>query len=1454
MKQKLFSFLFAIVASIGTMFASVTINGIAYELNGTTATVVSGGNYTGTIVIPASVTYNEVVYSVTSIGGLAFYKCSSLTSVTIPNSVTSIGDNAFAYCSGLTSVKIPNSVTSIGDYAFFNCRSLTSVTIGNSVTSIGQCAFAYCSSLTSVTIGNSVASIGDGAFKNVANIVYNGTATGTPWGARSVNGYVDGNLVYESATKTKLLACFSSIATGEINLPNSVISIGDNAFYSCIGLTSIIIPNNVVSIGNQTFYNCSSLASVTIGNNVTSIGNSAFSGCSSLTSVTIPNSVTSIGYKAFYNCSGLTTVTIPNSVTSIGTSAFYGCSSLTSMVWNAKNYSDFAADNTPFVQYLTPSGRLLFDLRSQFTSFTFGNEVEHIPANLCNGMVNLTSVTIGSGVTSIGDDAFKGCSNITSVVWNTKNCNGWNFGSQVTSFIFGNEVEVIPAGICSGMNKLTSIEIPANVTSIGENAFSGCGNLKQLTINSTAVAGKAYSSSENLTTIFGTQVEEYNIGEAVTAIGSYAMYNASSLQAFTLPSSVLSIGHRAFDACPQLKQVTINSNAVMSKAYSPSNNFSTIFGAQVQTYTLGESVASIGDYAFCGCANITTLTLPNNVAQVGNGTFQGCTGITSFAIPQTVTTIGDYAFSTCTGIQTLNIPNATSIGKGAFADCSNLTAVQLGNGLISLGDSAFSSCYNLQAITFPSTLQTIGNYAFYQCNRFTTIDIPGSVTFLGEGAFKGCTKLNSVSINSNAVMSKAYSNTSNFSTIFGSQVQFFTLSDAITAIGDYAFYKYTSLSSITIPNNVATIGNSAFYGCTSLPAIALPDNVTTIGSSAFYGCTGLTSMIIPEHVTSLGESTFSGCTKLTSVSINSNAVMSKAYSPSNNFSTIFGSQVQSFTLSDAVTAIGDYAFYGCTSLPAITIPDNVATIGSSAFYGCTGLKSMVIPEHVTSLEESTFSGCTALASAQLPDAVTAIKDKAFYNCSSLTLDSLPASITHIGSEAFAGCSSLAAVNIPASLTTVGASAFADCIGIAKVEISDLTAWCKIGFANLQANPLFYARNLYLGNELLNELVIPNGITELKDWTFNNCSSINSVLIPNTVRTLTPTTFGDCGNITSVEWHAKAIDDYASASTAPFYASRSKISSFVLGEEVEHVPAYLCNGMSKISSLALPSYIKTIGDYAFKDLTKIKQINIPNEVTSIGTHAFDSCILVTSIYLGYQVEEIGDYAFKGCIRVNDITSMNTTTPVVYDNTLSSISQYAYLYIPAGSKRAYQLDPYWSRFDIQELASEEASLPRDAVTVEANADNAIFTWPVCDTAAYYSLQITKDEVVFCTLVFNSNGQLTGIAFAPGRNGNAHAPAAAMSIAGMSFTVTGLNAASKYVYRLAVSDEDKVELVAYSGEFATTGYAGEVNPGGEPIATAVDDITTNAKSTTKILRDNQVLILRDDKTYTIQGVEVK
>ena len=316
-----------------------------YINDGMELEVTGRGSYSGNIVIPEEVTYMNRTRKVTSIGILAFYECSGLTSVTIPNSVTSIGDKAFYDCRGLTSVHIsdvaawcnikfgsvdsnplyyalhlfvdgsevkdlviPNSVTSIGNWVFSGCSGLTSITIPNSVTSIGDYAFYNCSGLTSVTIPNSVTSIGWGAFSGCSGL----TSVTIP----------------NSVTSIGLSAFYECSGLTSVTIPNSVTSIGYEAFYYCRSLTSVTIPNSVTSIGKSAFYNCSGLTSVTIPNSVTSIGNSAFSGCSGLTSVTIPNSVTSIGNSAFSGCSGLTSVTIPNSVTSIGDKAFGNCTSI----------------------------------------------------------------------------------------------------------------------------------------------------------------------------------------------------------------------------------------------------------------------------------------------------------------------------------------------------------------------------------------------------------------------------------------------------------------------------------------------------------------------------------------------------------------------------------------------------------------------------------------------------------------------------------------------------------------------------------------------------------------------------------------------------------------------------------------------------------------------------------------------------------------------------------------------------------------------------------------------------------------------------------------------------------------------------------------------------------------------------------------------------------------------
>jgi len=214
--------------------------------------------------------------------------------------LTSIGSEAFFGCSGLTSVVIPNCVTSIDYYAFYNCSGLTSITIPNSVTSIGDWAFSTCSGLTSMTIPNSVTSIGTGVFANCSGL----TSLSVESGNTKYDSRGGCNAIIETETNTLISGTKNTV------IPNSVTSIGAWAFYSIVDITSVTIPNSVTSIGEGAFLNCLALTSITIPNSVTTIGNNAFASCDGLTSVTIPSSVTFIGAWAFSGCGNLTSVTV----------------------------------------------------------------------------------------------------------------------------------------------------------------------------------------------------------------------------------------------------------------------------------------------------------------------------------------------------------------------------------------------------------------------------------------------------------------------------------------------------------------------------------------------------------------------------------------------------------------------------------------------------------------------------------------------------------------------------------------------------------------------------------------------------------------------------------------------------------------------------------------------------------------------------------------------------------------------------------------------------------------------------------------------------------------------------------------------------------------------------------------------------------------------------------------
>ena len=400
--RKLFSLFLALVATTslwaydfqsGDLYYKITSSSAPYTVEVTYEKYNSYYNYSSliTATIPETVNYNGTTYNVTSIGGWAF-SCTSLTSVTIPNSVTSIGGWAFIgtalynnpanWENGALYIddclikvdegfaghfRIKENTRVILGGAFSDCSSLTSVTIPNSVTSIGDRAFGYCTSLTSMVVAS-----GNSTYDSRDNC----------------------NAIIETATNTLIAGCQNT------TIPNSVTSIGDDAFDGCSSLTSITIPNSVTSIGDDAFYRCTALTSITIPNSVTSIGEWAFYGCSALTSVTIPNSVTSIGEYAFRGCSSLTSITIPNSVTSIEGGAFEGCSSLTSVT---------------IPNSVTSIGEGAFWGCSALTSVTIPNSVTSIGYKAFGYCSSLTSITIPNSVTSIGEEAFAWCYSLDSL-------------------------------------------------------------------------------------------------------------------------------------------------------------------------------------------------------------------------------------------------------------------------------------------------------------------------------------------------------------------------------------------------------------------------------------------------------------------------------------------------------------------------------------------------------------------------------------------------------------------------------------------------------------------------------------------------------------------------------------------------------------------------------------------------------------------------------------------------------------------------------------------------------------------------------------------------------------------------------------------------------------------------------------------------------------------------------
>lgn len=1226
---------------------------------------------------------SEDFEGITNIGQYAFYGCTGIAIVTIPQNVETVGNSAFSGCTGLTEVNL-QGIKTIGTNAFTNCSGLTKarfssladlcqMSFGNSgsnplyyahhlylgnnsnqtftltlpeVVSVGKYAFAGGSELISVTIPATVESFGEDAFKDCTKLQTVDYA--------SVDQHLDMFYGNENSSPLRFAgtAKFGGETTSNITITRD--RVNQYAFANCQWLNGVTI--NAGTIDKAAFMNCRGLTNVEL-NNVTVIANDAFKDCRTLKSITLPETLKSIGVQAFSNCWILEAITIPSNVTNLSNEAFMYCYGLKTATINAS-----ASQNAGLLPY----------------KFFYG----------CSG---LESVQLSDNITAIGNEAFRGCSSLLAFPVSTK-------------------VNIISGYAFYGCNSIQTLELPASIRQINTSAFQNCTGLSQIIINqpdpsdetiniaenvfadcnqlecvyshalkAPSADPKAFGSKTNIRLYLDEGATDYdkapwsdfdNQGTMAEWTISYFIYgieNAVHTETLITGATITPYeydlekpeGWISTEWLDNIPAVMPNENVEIHGVFTVEkkldNNlyyrFRKDYDAKLEATVVPHqdyqgfetanvpasiedgnkiyAVVSIADKAFKGCENLGAVTLANSIKAIGKNAFANCTALTGIELPAAVTVMSD----------------------SLFYNCTNLTSVTMSDNVTEIGASAFNQCSSLSIETLPSKLVKIGELAFCKCKGLGSITIPASVTEFGNRVFLDCEELTTAS---------------------------FAVESPLTSLPDYTFQNCRKLVNFLLSPAMNSIKNGAFMNCTGLEIVNIPNGVVSIFANAFNGCTNLTKVIIPEGLTSLGGDAFKGCTKITQVTVVAETqpdgpgtvFEQKVYdeatlyvpnkdnfdkTPWKNFKTIANRTSHTLTYvvdgqsyetaethmtGDLIVAKAEptkegHEFSHWRNLPA-TMPNEDCEVSGAFKYQITYKDSENDDELYT---EWLYYGDQITAPAELDkESYSYTLDPTLEDLPTMPADDTVIMVTYLLSETVQPDSNGIRYYIYTQ-TKNNVAPHAEVMPAETGSYTNTTVTLPDDITYKEHNyPVTVIRNdAFKDCKNMTEITLSSNLQKINTQAFANCNKLAEIDIPESVETIGNEVFLRCTGLNKVR--------------------------FVGQSGIETLPAYTFMGCEALNTIDLPASLTTIANEVFRGCGSLKVITLPAALTTLG-----------------------DYAFLGCNKLETITIENQTAfPDAFETTFEKKTyEIATLFVPE-TLQAHLTNP-WNNFENVDLGSE------------------------------------------------------------------------------------------------------------------------------------------------------------------------